>query len=88
MQLNFQKASPFLFHLSDVTSMFDGEYDEKLAAQAKSEQSRANVYDSESHVDSDVFIPQGERLKRQLKNRHIAMIRYAAPSALLCIILY
>ncbi|KZT66151.1 hypothetical protein DAEQUDRAFT_482566 [Daedalea quercina L-15889] len=52
--------------------MSDVEYDEKFA-QPTSDQA-TNVYDSESHVDSDVFIPQGERLKRQLKNRHIAMI--------------
>ncbi|KZT68767.1 hypothetical protein DAEQUDRAFT_727412 [Daedalea quercina L-15889] len=52
--------------------MSDGEYDDKLA-QAKGAQA-AHVYESESHVDSDVFIPEGKRLKRQLKNRHVAMI--------------
>ncbi|KAH9937630.1 uncharacterized protein B0H18DRAFT_971503 [Fomitopsis serialis] len=51
--------------------MSDGEYDEKLAPH-KSENVRTDVFDSESHVDAS--IPPEARLKRQLKNRHIAMI--------------
>ncbi|TFY68367.1 hypothetical protein EVJ58_g1069 [Rhodofomes roseus] len=51
--------------------MSDGEYDEKLT-QSKGESVRADVYDSEAVLDADV--PPEARLKRQLKNRHIAMI--------------
>ena len=53
--------------------MSDGGYDEKLAAH-KGDVTRADVYDSESHIDNS-DVPPEARLKRQLKNRHVAMIR-------------
>jgi len=52
--------------------MSDGEYDEEKIPQNKSENVSADVFDSEPHVDA--FVPPEARLKRQLKNRHIAMI--------------
>ena len=65
------RSRPHPLHPRDTMS--DGGYDEKLSHQ-KGDVTRADVFDSESHIDNS-DVPPEARLKRQLKNRHVAMIR-------------
>jgi len=48
------------------------EFDEKNANMKASDEAIVKEYDSEAHMDD--LVPPEARLKRQLKNRHIAMI--------------